>query len=239
VAANVANSSAQEIAEFVKNVTDHAPDFKFFSNGVGYLRAKNTNFYPTNTFGTYNDEEQGEMVAKVMFRGFDAGWDSTPYYIVMRQWQLADGTFAPHWYGLMGFTDFVLDDYDNLTFKHYPGWYSFQTISHLFYSKSKIKPANFEMELSEKIDFSRIYVRDNYECLIVLWNNEGETKPVTITLPNQKYTYPVKISLFNYRELSDVNYELKGSDNLVLPNIQVGKAPVILRLVAEEQIFVN
>ncbi len=231
VAANIGNKSAEEIQDFVQKVKNEAPDFRFYSNGVGYVRAKNTNFYPTNTKGTYDDEAQGIEVAKIMFRGFDAGWDSTPYYIVVRQWQLADGTFAPHWYGLMGFTDLILDPYDNLTFKHYPAWYSFQTISHIFYSKSKTKPAPFKINLSQPLDFSRVYVRNDYECLLVLWNNGDKEETVTITLPTQKYRYPVKISLFNYREISDVSYKTEGENNLVMPDVKVGKAPVIIRLV--------
>jgi hypothetical protein len=234
VAANIGNKTADEIQGFVKKVTNMAPDFKFYSNGVGYVRAKNTNFYPTNTTGKYDDEEQGIEVAKIMFRGFDAGWDSTPYYIVVRQWRLADGTFAPHWYGLMGFTDLVLDVYDNLTFKHFPAWYSLQTISHIFYSKSKTEPAPFDIELSDSVDFSRIYVRNDYECLIVLWNNGEKEEYISITMPTQKYMYPVKISLFNHHKLSDMNYHLEGEENLVMPKIRVGKAPVIIRLVVEE-----
>jgi hypothetical protein len=236
VAANIGNKPAEEIQRFVKKVTTAAPDFKFYSNGVGYVRAKNTNFYPTNTTGKYDDEEQGTEVAKIMFRGFDAGWESTPYYIVVRQWQLADGTFAPHWYGLMGFTDLVLDSYDNLTFKHYPAWYSFQTIAHIFYSQSKTTPASFHIKMSKPVDFYRVYTRNDYECLLVLWNNEEKEESVSITLPTQKYLYPVKISLYNYRELSDVTYDLKGEKDLVMPEIRVGKVPVIIRLVSEEKI---
>ena len=233
VAANISNNSAEEIQHFVKKVTDVAPNFKFYSNGIGYVRAKNTNFYPTNTTGKYDDVEQGIEVAKIIFRCFDAGWDSTPYYIVIRQWRLADGTFAPHWYGLMGFTDLVLDADDNLTFIHFPAWYSFQTISHVFYSKNKTKPAPFNMKLSTSVDFSRIYVRNNYECLIILWNNRQGEESVSITLPTQKYIYPVKISLFNHRKVSDIPYQLEEKNRLLIQDIRIGRAPVIIRLVAE------
>jgi hypothetical protein len=234
IAANIGNKSAEDIQHFVEKVTNVAPDFKFYSNGVGYVRARNTNYYPTNTTGKYDDEEQGIEVAKIMFRCFDAGWDSTPYYIVIRQWRLSDGTFAPHWYGLMGFTDLVLDVYDNLTFKHFPAWYSFQTISHIFYSKSKTKPASFDIDLSKSVDFARIYVRNDYECLVVLWNNDEREESVSITLPTQKYLYPVKISLFNYRVISDLPYQFKGENQLFIQQVCVSKAPVIIRLVAEE-----
>jgi hypothetical protein len=232
VAANIGNKPAKEIQQFVHNVLNIAPHFKFYSNGVGYVRAKNTNFYPTNTTGKYDDEAQGIEVAKIMFRGFDAGWESTPYYIVVRQWQLADGTFAPHWYGLMGFTDLLLDPYDNLTFKHYPGWYSFQTIAHIFYSRSKTAPASFQIKMSKPVDFYRVYTRNNYECLLVFWNNEEKEESVNIILPTQQYLYPVKISLFNYRELTDVAYQLQGENELVMPDVRIGQAPVIIRLVA-------
>jgi hypothetical protein len=84
------------------------------------------------------------------------------------------------------------------------------------------------------VDFTRIYVRNDYECLIVLWNNREKEELINITLPTQKYLYPVKISLFNYRELSDLPYQLEGENRLLIPNIRIGRAPVIIRLVSEE-----
>ena len=236
VAANIGNKSAEEIHRFVKNVLKIAPHFKFYSNGVGYVRAKNTNYYPTNTSGTYTDEEQGTEVAKIMFRCFDAGWESTPYYIVVRQWRMADGSFAPHWYGLMGFTDLLLDDYGNLTFKHYPAWYALETITHIFYNKGRTKPAPFDIKLDKPVDFSRIYVRDDVECLLVLWNKEPLEEKVRLTLPVQKYLYPVKISLFNYREITDIPYQLEGEKILIFPELKIGQIPVIIRLVAEKNL---
>jgi hypothetical protein len=89
--------------------------------------------------------------------------------------------------------------------------------------------------MSESVDFSRIYVRNDYECLLVLWNNEEKEESVSITLPTQKYIFPVKISLFNYRELSDVTYRLEGKNDLVIPDVRVGTVPVIIRLVSEEK----
>ncbi|MFC2124735.1 hypothetical protein ACFLU5_07985 [Bacteroidota bacterium] len=235
VAANIGNKPEKDIQSFVNKGKEFGPDFKFYSNGVGYLKAKNTNFYPTNVKGVYEDEEQGIEVAKVMFRGFDAEWDVTPYYIVVRQWQLADSTFAPHWYGMMGFMDLVLDAYENLTFKHYPAWYSFQTISHIFYSKSKskTKPAPFAMDIDEHVDFAKVYKRNNYECLLVMWNNDDNEQEISITLPTQKFKYPVQVSLFNYNVLEDIDYQLNDKNQLIMPHVLVGQTPVIIRLVAK------
>jgi len=234
VAANIGNQPYEKIQNFVKNVMAVAPHFKFYSNGVGYVGVKDTNFYPTNSKGKYTELEHGILVGKIMFRCFDAGWDSTPYYIVVRQWQLADGSYAPHWYGFFGFLEPVLDKYDNMTFKKYPGWYSFQTISHIFYSKSNTKLAPYKMKLSKDVDFSRVYLRNNYECLLVLWNNKAGKKTTTsITLPNQKYKYPVHINLCNYRQYNDLPYQLNTDGSLVIPDVKVTDRPVIIRLIAE------
>ena len=86
------------------------------------------------------------------------------------------------------------------------------------------------------VDFSRVYVRNDYECLLVLWNNEDNEESVNIILLSQKYRYPVKVSLFNYRDLLDVFYRLDEENNLVMPDVKIGKAPVIIRLVFEEKI---
>jgi hypothetical protein len=37
--------------------------------------------------------------------------------------------------------------------------------------------------------------------------------------------------------LTDVTYQLQGEKELVMPDVRIGKAPVIIRLVSEE--FIN
>ena len=102
--------------------------------------------------------------------------------------------------------------------------------------KGRTKPAPFDIKLDKPVDFSRIYVRDDVECLLVLWNKEPLEEKVRLTLPVQKYLYPVKISLFNYREITDIPYQLEGEKILIFPELKIGQIPVIIRLVAEKNL---
>ncbi|MDC0936136.1 hypothetical protein OAS39_07600 [Pirellulales bacterium] len=287
VAANIdfGRYSPTQVRDFVEHVGSRAPNFKLYSNGVGYVAARDTNFYPANhgylpvpddtpdgataenTNGEnpdaenpdaenpdaenpvaenpddhsprlYSDEAQAKRIAKGMFAGFVAGWDVTPYYIVLRQWVLPDGTPAPHWYGFFGVNDLKVDEFGHVTPVRHAGWYAIQTISHIFYSKDRTKPAPFEIQLSGDVDQSWAFVRDNYECLLVLWNDSG-SEPVTteIVVGDTEFTYPVQISLFNYRKTTDLPYEIDEQGALTIHDVQVTDAPVIIRLVREEQVW--
>ena len=83
------------------------------------------------------------------------------------------------------------------------------------------------------MDYNKVFVRNNYECLILLWNNEPGADTTDIILPVQTYIYPVSISLFNYRKCTDLPYRLESGNRLVIPDVSVGQDPVIIRLVAE------
>jgi len=264
VAANFRDYPPEVLHDFVDKVKKIRPDFGLWSNGLHWVGCRDTTYYASDRSPVWvfaDNEGQAVLMAQRMFKLFDANWDRAPYYISIRQWVLGDDTQVPHWYGFFGFADLIVDKYDNLTVKHYPGWYAYQTIAQIFYSQSKTHPAPFEMGLSEPVDFDRIYVRDNYECLIVLWNkpamkvtaqeylNDQPSRPpetvpdldrpgkvttTSITLPTQRYAYPVHIFLFNYQKLTDLPYRL-ADDKLVIPDVTVGTAPVIIRLVAEKQ----
>jgi hypothetical protein len=152
---------------------------------------------------------------------------------------LPDGTVAPRWYGIFGLADWVVSKSDNLTIKRYPAWYAYQTVSHIFYSRALTLPAPFTVKTSpDAVDFLRVYLRNDYELLIVLWNEDSLLRPATrevsIELPTQKYILPVQVSLTNYRSVTDVRYRLEGGNRLIIENVTVGREPVILRLVAEE-----
>lgn len=262
VAANIdfGRYSPTQVRDFVQHVRSRAPDFRFYSNGVGYVAARDTNFYPANhgylpvpdvtpdgvdaenpddhTPRLYSDEAQAKRIAKGMFAGFVAGWDVTPYYIVLRQWVLPDGTPAPHWYGFFGVNDLKVDEFGHVIPIRHAGWYAIQTISHIFYSMDRTKPAPFEIQLSGDVDQSWAFVRDEYECLLVLWNDSG-AEPVTtdIVVGDTEFTYPVQISLFNYRKTTDLPYEIDDQGALTIHDVQVTDAPVIIRLVKEEQVW--
>jgi hypothetical protein len=240
VAANIdfGRFPSDKLKEFVENVKAEAPGFSFFSNGVGYVGARDTTFNPTNhKYTVYSDKEQAIRIAKIMFKAFDAGWDSAPYYIAVRQWILPDGQRAPHWYGFFGFTDLVVDKFGKLTTRRYPGWYAYQTVAHVFDSKSKISAAPFNVSTDTVVSTMRTLVRNGYECLIVLWNESRETTPTTLTLPTQRFVYPRRISLYNYQMATDISYRFDQGGGLVLENVLVGTEPVLIRLVAEQPEF--
>jgi len=262
VAANIdfGRYSPAQVRDFVEHVGSRAPNFKFYSNGVGYVAARDTNFYPANhgylpvsddtpdgadaassddhTPRLYSDEAQAKRIAKGMFAGFIAGWDVTPYYIVLRQWLLPDGTPAPHWYGFFGVNDLKVDEFGHVTPIRHAGWYAIQTISHIFYSKDRTKLAPFQIQISGEVDQSWAFVRDNYECLLVLWNDSG-AEPVTtdIVIGDTEFTYPVQVSLFNYRLTTELPYEIDEQGRLTIHDVQVTDAPFIIRLVKEEQVW--
>jgi hypothetical protein len=170
-----------------------------------------------------------------MFLAFNYGWDSAPYYIVLRQWVLPDGTPAPHWYGFFGFCDFLVDEHDNLTVKRYPGWHAYATIAHIFHSKAATRPTSFQIDADQNVDHKWAFERYDYECLLMLWNDgvEGD-ETTTLTLPTTKYTYPVRVSLLNRHVTTDLPYHV-GDGKIIIPDVQIGEAPVIIRLVAEDQ----
>lgn len=235
VAANIGNQTTQKIQRFVQNVKAAAPHFKFYSNGVGYVSARDTNFYPVNPYKTlYSDMEQANIIAKVMIKGFDAGWDALPYYIIIRQWILPDGSNAPHWYGFFGFADLIIDEFDNLTVKRHPGWYAFQTVAHTFYDRDKFTAPNFQVTSSKELSMFRVYQHqlskssnNDSELIMIVWN-DSETTQTTIEIDTTRYKYPTQISLFNYNKCTDIPYTV--TDGKIKMKLNVSSEPMIIRL---------
>jgi hypothetical protein len=229
------------IHDFVGKVRKANPKFKLYSNGVGYVAAKDAVPYPPNAehWKFRTDQAQADRIAQMMVSMFDVAWDRTPYYIVLRQWVLPDSKIAPHWYGIFGICDLVVNADDTLSVKRHAAWHALQTVAHVFHSRSKTSYASFKPELSQTVDHLVAYERGNYECLLVMWNREGDKPAVTsIRIPAVKYSYPVQVPLTDYRRATDVPYRIEG-DTLVIPNVTVGTGPVIIRLVAEKQQFSN
>lgn len=236
----------QEIVDFARKVREAG--FELYSNGVGYVGSKNAVPNPVNQkYNVYDDDEQAVLVARRMFKYFAAGWDRTPYYITLRQWEMPDGKVYPHWYGIFGFTTLVVDKDDNLAVRRHPAWYALQTVANIFYSRSKTLRADFEIEFSVPVDFKEVYTRNGYECLIVLWNDREtrdagggkwetenfQSRKTSITMPFAKYAYPVQISMSDYRQVKDLPYRIKDG-KLTIGDIEIGREPVIIRLVAED-----
>lgn len=241
VAANVdfGRYAHGEIEEFVSHVRQKAPEFKFYSNGVGYVAARDTNFNPVNHGykPLYSDEDQASTIAKGMIKAYVADWDVAPYYIVLRQWILPDGTPAPHWYGFFGIQDFKLDENGHVSVIRHAGWHAMQTIAHVFYDRDRTPDASFEVDPVEEVDNVHAMVRGDYECLVVLWNNGGAPTVTTdIRLDTDKYTYPVRLPLMNYRDPQDLAYEVDSDGKLVIKGVTMKSGePTIIRLVKEPQ----
>lgn len=241
VAANVdfGRYSRNEIEDFVAHVRAKAPDFKIYSNGVGYVAARDTNFNPANHGykPLYSDEDQASVVAKGMLQAYIADWDVAPYYIILRQWLLADGTPAPHWYGFFGIQDLKLDKQDNITVVRHPGWYAMQTVANVFYDRDRTPDATFKVDPVEEVDNVRAMVREDYECLIVMWNNGGAPTVTTdIKVDTKNFTYPVQIPLLNFRTPKDLEYEVDTDGGLVIRKVKMKAGePTIIRLVKEKQ----
>lgn len=231
--------SSPQVRDFVEHVRSRAPDFKFYSNGVGYVAARDTNFNPVNLGRTtlYSDKDQANMIAKVMIQVYLADWDVAPYYIILRQWLLPDGTAAPHWYGFFGVQDLQINEYDHVNVVRHAGWYAMQTIAHVFYDRDRTPDASFEVKTEKEVDNVRAMIRNDYECLVVLWTGDGAPEVTTdIHVDSDEFAYPVRVPLLNYRAVTDLPYDIDADGGLVIHGVEIkANEPVIIRLVKEEQ----
>jgi len=223
-----------DVGRIFENARKRAPDLLFLSNGMGYcstataqprfpLEDKNYLPYPTEV-------NQAYAIAKHMFSWWDFKADTAPYYIALRNWVIR-GKVYPRWYGFFGFEDFVIDDYDNMTIKRYPAWYAFQTVTHTFYNRKEFKKPTFAVSSSEELSMFRAYeheLAEGAELVMMLWNDSEEVT-ATINIAADQYKYPVKLSLFNYHEWSDVPYEISPEGMRI--TLKVSQEPVIIRLV--------
>jgi len=220
--------TATELYDEVRRV---APQMKFYSNGVGYCSTTTAQpRYPEGDSYTPHptEETHAAAVAKQVFGWWDAGADTVPYYIVLRNWEIGSEVY-PRWFGFFGIQDFVVGEDDQLTVRRHPGWYAYQTITHTFYNRGELEKPGFTIDSSEEMDFQRAYVRKHdsgQELLLVLWNNS----PIdtTLTLHTDAYAHPVKVDLLNYQDWSDLPHEARG-DSVEL-KLTADQTPTIIRL---------
>lgn len=231
VAINYYNYS--KVPDFFADAARLAPDLKFYSNGVGYTSNKLAQpRYPEgDPYSAHGSEEShAKTVAKNMFAWWDLGAATAPYYITLRNWVIR-GKVYPRWFGFFGIQDFVIDDYDNMRIKRYPGWYSFQTVAHTFYNRDRFKKPGFEVSSSEEITMFRAYqhrLANGDELVMMLWNDKGPVE-TTVSIADSAYKYPVRVSTFNYHDWADVPCE--RSDRGTEMKLTVDPAPLIIRLV--------
>jgi len=222
----------RDIPKFFNDAEKLAPGLEFLSNGVGYV-ANGTidNCYPENN--PYSkmptEEAHANMIAKNMFAWWDLGADTAPYYVSLRNW-IVEGKVYPRWFGFFGFEDFVIDEYEHLTVKRYPGWYAFQTIAHTFYNRDEFVKPNFDVTSTKELSMFRCYLhkfQEDRELLMMLWNDSGQVE-TQIEIHSQDFNYPVKVNTFNYQRWEDQPFEY--GKNIIKMNLKVDQSPLIIRL---------
>lgn len=222
------------VPSFFDDARRLAPDLLFLSNGVGYVSAGTVSQrYPEgDPYSKLPTEEaHGKMIAKNMFAWWDLGAATAPYYITLRNW-IIDGKTYPRWFGFFGFEDFVINEYDHLTVKRYPGWYAFQTIAHTFYNRQEAVTPSFDVKSSEPLTMLRAYVRElkgGKELLLMLWNDAREAVETELFLATDEFRYPVRVNIFNYNDWQDQPFQ--RSDGGTILNLKVNSDPLIIRMV--------
>jgi len=231
------NQNFYQVAKFMENARQTAPNLLFFSNGIGYASSLAIEpRYPIgeNYFGKFfpDDVGQGEFIAKTMFAWWDLDAANAPYYIPLRNW-IIDGKIYPRWFGVYGFQDFIIDGNGNMTIKRHPGWYGFQSVAHTFYNRDQFVKPPFAVTPSEQLSMFRTYthqLNNGRELLMMLWNDDKPVK-TTITIDSTAFKYPVQISTFNYHKWSDIPYEIT-EDRKTLMQLEVSSDPMMIRLVS-------
>jgi hypothetical protein len=222
------------VPKFFADAGQLAPGLLFYANGVGYCsNGTVTPRYPEGDpySKLMTEQAHGDAIAKSMFAWWDLGAATAPYYISLRNW-VKDGKTYPRWFGFFGFEDYVIDQ-DQLTVRHYPGWQAFQTVALTFYNRDEFKPPAFAIDSSTPLQMFRAYehvTNRGAEIVLMCWNDS----PVKtrIRLGSRSYAYPVKVSPLDYRQWSDLPYEI--NENLTSIELEVGSEPVIVRLVRAE-----
>ncbi len=208
------------------------PNTAFYSNGVGYCSTATAQpRYPEgDPYSAHPTEEaHAASVAKQVFGWWDAGTDTVPYYVILRNWEIR-GRVYPRWFGFFGIQDFVVGQDDQMTIRRYPGWYAYQTIAQTFYNRDVLTEPEFAIETDDAIDFRRAYVRaceGGRELLLVLWHNAGPLD-TAVELRTDTFRYPVRVNLLNYKDWVDLPYE-QGEGSVRIP-VSLNAQPTIIRL---------
>lgn len=218
--------------ELYDQIRELAPHMKFYSNGVGYCSTATAQpRYPEGDPYSAFPTEQGHAasIAKQVFGWWDAGTDTVPYYVILRNWEVR-GRVYPRWFGFFGVQDFVIGEDDKLTVRRYPGWYAYQTIAQIFYNRDELSQPGFTVETADVVGFNRAYVREcegGRELLLMLWHNAGPID-TTLRIHTDAFRYPVQVNLLDYKDWRDLPHETdSGVTNIP---IRLGVEPTIVRL---------
>ncbi len=208
-----------------------APGKLFLTSGVGYVSLGTVQpRYPVGDSYSPQTSESSHAaaIARTMFSWWDIGADVAPYYISLRNWEI-DGKTYPRWFGFFGFEDYVIH-HDQLTVKRYPGWYSYQTIAHVFYNRDEFKSPSFKVTSDQPLTKLRAYEHalvSGSELVLMLWNDLP--MKTRIRIDSARYRLPVKVLLSDFHHWADVDHEV-SADGCTL-SVEVGPEPVIIRLV--------
>ena len=211
-----------------------APGLLFLSNGVGYHSTATAapRFPEGDPYSRIPTEQgQGEAVAKTMFVCWDLNLSTAPYYITLRNWVL-HGRVYPRWFGFFGFTDFVIDEYNNMTVRRYPAWYACRTVTHTFYNRDRFSEPAVAVTASPEPGLFRAYEHEladgARELLVMTWSDKGPMS-TTLSIADAEYRYAVRVDTFNYHRWIDLPYDV--ADGKVTLNLEVTQAPTIIRLI--------
>lgn len=220
------------VGKFFDDRNRLAPGKLFLTSGVGYIsNGLVTPRYPEGDAYSpaASEAEHAARIAKTMFTWWDLGADNAPYYLSLRNW-VKDETTYPRWFGFFGFEDFVID-HDELTIKRYPGWYAYQSIANTFYNRAELKPLeNEEVLLSQPVTVFKAFERRGAagdEIIAIVWNDAGPVD-LKVTLRGKRFGHPVRVSLSNFRDWSDLPAE-RHADQLRI-SVAAGVEPMIFRL---------
>ena len=110
-------------------------------------------------------------------------------------------------------------------------YYAYQTLNHLLYNYYQLQRPEYSTNLA-KIMHTYIYCRDKRELIILLWT-PYEDALVNLVLDDTSYEYPVRVALFDYKNLLSLESEIiKGCR--IIKGLELTQEPFIIRLVREK-----
>jgi hypothetical protein len=219
------------VKQFKEDLKKYSPEKKllFLSNSVGYIACDTTERNPpTDRYARCNDLDQAAMIARTMYSWWDADTDVEPYYICLRT-MVYRGKRIPHWYGLFGFMDFIIDEKDQATIQHYPGWYAYQTVAQVFDDRDAFTEPAFVVESEPQAEFVKAHEQKGKELLLICWG-KGKTN---VRIASKDYVYPAQIDLLDYQRWKDIPATKDNNNGVTLADVPLTLAPTIIRLVAK------
>ena len=217
----------ERLHTFVTGVRSLSPQFKLYSNGVGYCMDR------------FPEREQAVRVFHTMFKLWDAGWSQAPYYLL--------GSHRHLWS-----SGLVSRGADGQLVRR-AAWAAFQTCAQVFYDRAACKRPGFGIEVQPAGDGLGVpgrkymvngpasdaalfsYVRGR-ELLLVLMQyafDSDTTTRVNVRVRSGHFRHPVRVPMLSPRGRRDVAYELLPDGSVRLQGLMVTAEPTIVRMVAE------